>query len=153
MVKSGPRSSKAIASLGPYSGNVDFYQQYDPEEVSKSGQCVVTTESLPVEGLCFLCGSSGEEEMLLCKSCCEPYHPFCLNPDELPQTSEAEINWLCRKCIQCQICGRNEAERMRCANCALAFHAECLLPSQQKMIEGKQTFVNKLLSTNFKLFL
>ena len=47
------------------------------------------------QALCFLCGSASsearpEEEMLLCKSCCEPYHPFCLNPEELPQTSEGK---------------------------------------------------------------
>ena len=47
---------------------------------------MVTTETLPVEALCFLCGSASseagaDEEMLLCKSCCEPYHPFCLNPE------------------------------------------------------------------------
>ena len=64
---------------------------------------VITTENLPIEALCFLCGSAGEEELLFCKSCCEPYHPFCLNPEELPMTSEAEVNWLCRKCIQCQV--------------------------------------------------
>ena len=84
-------------------GSVDFYKPYDPEEVAQSGQSVITTEDLPVEALCFLCGSAGEEELLYCKSCCEPYHAFCLNPEELPLTSDAEVNWVCRKCIQCQV--------------------------------------------------
>ena len=125
--------------LGRYAGTADYYEPYDPDVVAQSGHSVVTTETLPVEALCFLCGSASseagsEEEMLLCKSCCEPYHPFCLNPEELPQTSEGQINWVCRKCIQCQICGRNEGDRMRCCKCTQAFHAQCLLPSQQKLI-------------------
>lgn len=103
-----------------YSGTTDFFTPYDIDQVAKSGQSIISTESLPLDALCFLCGSKGQEEMLLCKNCCEPYHPFCLNPEELPQTSEAEINWICRKCIQCQICGRNEGEKrlLRCAKCA-----------------------------------
>jgi len=133
-------SIKAIKkSKGDYAGTADYYEPYDPDAVAQSGHSVVTTETLPVEALCFLCGSASsgqepEEEMLLCKSCCEPYHPFCLNPEELPQTSEGQINWVCRKCIQCQICGRNEGDRMRCSKCTNAYHGLCLQPSQQKLI-------------------
>lgn len=129
---------RSLHGLHPFSGSTDFYQPYDPEEVAQSGQSVITTETLPVEALCFLCGSAGEEEMLFCKACCEPYHPFCLNAEELPQSAEAENDWVCRKCAQCQICGHNEGNRMRCTKCTHAFHAECLLPSQRKMID-KQT--------------
>ena len=91
------------SSRVPYSGSTDYYKPYDPDDVAQVGQSVITTNDLAVEALCFLCGSAGEEDLLFCKSCCEPYHPFCLNPEELPLTSEAEINWLCRKCIQCQV--------------------------------------------------
>ncbi len=135
-------SEKIFIKLGKngkaqsFDGNTEFYEAYDPEVISQNGTSVITSgQSLikAVDALCFLCGSSAEnsseeEEMLLCKCCCEPYHPFCLNPEELPQTSEAQINWVCRKCIQCQICGRNEGDRMRCNNCNLAFHDLCLLP-------------------------
>ena len=40
-------------------GSTDYYEAYDPEEVSKSGQAVITTETIPVEAICFLCGSAG----------------------------------------------------------------------------------------------
>ena len=40
-------------------GSNDYYEAYDPEEVSKSGQAVITTETIPVEAICFLCGSAG----------------------------------------------------------------------------------------------
>merc|ERR1712223_1445622 len=140
-VKSFPGSIKAIKkSKGRYAGTADYYEPYDPEIVAQSGHSVVTNETLPVEALCFLCGSASseagtDEEMLLCKSCCEPYHPFCLNPEELPTTSEGQNNWVCRKCIQCQICGRNEGDRLRCSKCTNAFHSLCPQPSQQKLIE------------------
>ena len=138
-------TKKIIINPESFTGNADFYEQYDVDEVSQTGHPVITIEEIRenMHPICFLCGSStadgknggAEEEMLFCKSCCEPYHPFCLNPEELPQTSEAEVNWVCRKCIQCQICGRNENERMRCGKCTNAFHEKCMLPSQRKMIE------------------
>lgn len=130
---------KNVLKKDKFHGTLDFYEAYDPVQVSKVGHSVIIeSDSQKVDALCFLCGSKGEEEMLLCKSCCEPYHPFCLNPEELPQTSEAEINWVCRKCIQCQICGRNEGDSLRCAECTLAFHLPCLAPSQQKMVEFQE---------------
>ena len=36
------------------------------------------------------------------------------------------------------MCGQNSGDRLRCSQCTHAFHQECLLPSQQKMID-KQT--------------
>lgn len=50
-----------VASGGEqtFLGSTDYYEAYDPEEVSKSGQAVITTETIPVEAICFLCGSAG----------------------------------------------------------------------------------------------
>ena len=62
----------------PFMGSIDFYEQYDPDVARDIGQALITTEKLPIEWLCFLCGSAGREEMVFCRSCCEPFHPFCL---------------------------------------------------------------------------
>lgn len=62
----------------PFMGSIDFYEQYDPDEALDNGQVLITTEKLPIEWLCFLCGSAGREEMVFCRQCCEPFHPFCL---------------------------------------------------------------------------
>ena len=122
----------------PYLGSIDFWEQYDPDEVSQNGQAIITTESVPsVESVCFLCGSAGQESMIYCLSCCEPFHTFCLQPEDLPQTSEIEKSWVCKRCSDCQICGNVGGERKRCSKCCKAFHEECILPSQRKKIDGK----------------
>ena len=48
--------------------------------------------------------------MLWCAVCCEPYHPFCLDPDDLPLCWDGTFgknfqDWICRRCSICQICG------------------------------------------------
>ncbi len=125
----------------PYEGCLDFQRLYDPDGVSQGGQAVVTTEPLPVSTLCFLCGSAGKEEqqqMIVCTSCCEPFHSFCLDPDELPATAEVERSWACRRCAPCGVCGgcgSSDSEggrRRRCVKCCRAFHDECLQPNQRK---------------------
>ncbi len=73
--------------------------------------------------------------MIFCKSCCEPFHPFCLQQEELPQTEELEKNWVCRRCAPCLICGEPGEEVdsvLRCSQCCGAFHKECLQPEQRK---------------------
>ncbi len=127
----GLAAKKATA---PYLGTIDYVEAYDEDQVNEDGQAVITTETLPVESLCFLCGSAGQEEMLYCRSCCEPYHPFCLNQEELPQSAEAENDWVCRRCAVCSVCGNPEGAPLRCTKCTLAFHEDCLLPGQKKMI-------------------
>ena len=48
----------------PYEGSVDYWEQYDPEEVAQHGQGVVTTDRMDgVQALCFLCGSAGTEQV------------------------------------------------------------------------------------------
>ncbi len=79
-----PRKRTANA----YEGSVDFWEQYDPEEVVLNGQGVVTTEDMVgVEALCFLCGSAGREQVwclyTLSKNHDNPY--LCFSPDDLLQ--------------------------------------------------------------------
>ncbi len=129
------------SSAGKFVGSMDYWQQYDPDEVSRSGQAVVTTESLPVSSLCFLCGSAGQEEMLYCAACCEPFHPFCLSHDELPQTAEVERDWVCRRCAACQVCGGSHGaggEKLRCCKCLKASHKECLQPNQRETVGDQE---------------
>eukprot|EP00094_Tigriopus_californicus_P001742 TCALIF_01684-PB protein Name:"Similar to trx Histone-lysine N-methyltransferase trithorax (Drosophila virilis)" AED:0.11 eAED:0.18 QI:0/0.63/0.41/0.91/0.90/1/12/267/3483 len=118
-------------SISSYSGTMDYWEQYDPLEVGENGQCVITTEDLPVEAICFLCGSAGQEAFIFCHACCEPYHPFCLTMAELPQSAEAEKDWVCRRCAICQICGNPNGQPLRCDQCTKAFHSECLQPNQR----------------------
>ena len=49
--------------------------------------------------------------MLWCAACCEPYHIYCLQPEDLPLSWKNDFNdkslqdWICRRCSFCQICG------------------------------------------------
>ena len=48
--------------------------------------------------------------MLWCAVCCEPYHSFCLHPDDLPLSWDGGLgeklqDWICRRCSICQVCG------------------------------------------------
>ena len=44
-------------------------------------------------------------QMLYCRVCCEPFHQFCLEPEERPSEDNKE-NWCCRRCKFCHVCGR-----------------------------------------------
>ena len=80
-----------------------------------------------------------QEELLRCTACCEPFHPFCLNYDELPQSAEVEREWVCRRCAACQVCGRadGDGDKLRCGKCLRASHSDCLQPSQRETIPGQ----------------
>ena len=49
--------------------------------------------------------------MLWCAACCEPYHIYCLQPEDLPLSWKNDFSdkslqdWICRRCSFCQICG------------------------------------------------
>ena len=56
-----PPAAQAAKSGGRFSGSMDYWEQYDPEEASRTGQAVVTTEEgAPASEICFLCGSAGQ---------------------------------------------------------------------------------------------
>lgn len=44
-------------------------------------------------------------KMIFCQICCEPFHSFCLLPEERPRENNKE-NWCCRRCKFCHVCGR-----------------------------------------------
>ena len=98
-VKDAVRAAKTTPAadkkkLEPFEGSMDYWEQYDPETIQSEGKAVIITgDDLPLESICFLCGSAGREELLYCRVCCESYHPFCLSAEDLPSsTSSGWIN-------------------------------------------------------------
>lgn len=73
--------------------DIDFWENYDPAEVCQSGFGLIVTETLSVRALCFLCGSSGQDPLMFCVCCCEPYHQYCVEDEyNLKSQSLDEIN-------------------------------------------------------------
>lgn len=52
-------------------------------------------------------------QMIFCQICCEPFHSFCLSPEERPQKENRE-NWCCRRCKFCHVCGRRSKSTKVC---------------------------------------
>lgn len=44
--------------------SIDFWESYDPEEVSRMGFPLIGFNPLKLRALCFLCGSAGLEKVL-----------------------------------------------------------------------------------------
>lgn len=105
---------------------MDFWESYDPDEICKNGFCIIGSEKLPMQAICFLCGSGGLENLLHCSSCCEPYHPFCLEqvPYEMWSIS-SRLNWLCPRCTVCRACGQTDRQKVNCQKCHKDYHPEC----------------------------
>lgn len=73
--------------------DIDFWENYDPAEVCQSGFGLIVTESVSLRALCFLCGSSGQDPLMFCVCCCEPYHQYCVEDEyNLKSQSLDEIN-------------------------------------------------------------
>ncbi|XP_068619583.1 histone-lysine N-methyltransferase trithorax [Battus philenor] len=104
---------------------VDFWESYDPDEVCSTGFGLIGTTPFTVVRLCFLCGSAGDEKMLVCSSCCEWYHGWCA---EDAGRSANSSDWTCARCVACAVCSR-AAARLRCRSCARHHHATCLVPA------------------------
>ena len=46
-------------------------------------------------------------QLVYCCICCEAFHAFCLSPEELPTSDEAD-RWCCQLCQYCRVCyGQN----------------------------------------------
>lgn len=52
-------------------------------------------------------------QMIFCQICCEPFHSFCLSPEERPMKENKE-NWCCRRCKFCHVCGRRSKSTKVC---------------------------------------
>uniref|UniRef100_A0A336LN15 CSON013826 protein n=1 Tax=Culicoides sonorensis TaxID=179676 RepID=A0A336LN15_CULSO len=133
--------------------SIDFWENYDPAEVSRSGFGIISTEGFSLQPLCFLCGSAGTDTMLFCTCCCEPYHIYCIDDvynnksftdlvkkdssgTELEQeeisraaglsTLKSRLNWLCPRCTCCYTCNMTAGPKVRCQKCEKYFHSTCL---------------------------
>ncbi|RXG72610.1 hypothetical protein Avbf_06314 [Armadillidium vulgare] len=105
--------------------NIDYWQQYDAEEMLTSGFPIVTSVPLQIESFCFRCGSAGLEPLYIVYG----IHPFCLEEGEGPENEEEEWFWVCRKCAVCHVCGAGHYDLLQCSGCKKHYHLECLGPS------------------------
>lgn len=64
----------------------DLWEHYDADRVWDQGFSMCSSRLGVMSPLCFLCGSSGKNELVCCSSCCETFHPFCV-ADSAPLSS------------------------------------------------------------------
>ncbi|KAG7240990.1 hypothetical protein INR49_026168 [Caranx melampygus] len=100
-----------------YKIRVDFKEDCAVQNVWLMGGLSVLT-SIPTtpQPVCLLCASKGRHEMIFCQICCEPFHSFCLMPEERPKEENKE-NWCCRRCKFCHVCGRRSKSTKVCMTC------------------------------------
>ncbi|KAL5273646.1 KMT2A.2 family protein [Megaselia abdita] len=138
----------------PTTISIDFWENYDPAEVSQTGFGIIVTEDLPIRSLCFLCGSTGMDPMVYCACCCEPYHQYCvqdeynlkhssmddtmislldtsLNPTENLNLITNRLNWLCPRCTVCYTCNQSSGSKVKCQKCQKNYHSTCLGTSKR----------------------
>eukprot|EP00090_Calanus_glacialis_P005955 TRINITY_DN14667_c0_g1_i1.p1 TRINITY_DN14667_c0_g1~~TRINITY_DN14667_c0_g1_i1.p1 ORF type:complete len:284 (-),score=78.60 TRINITY_DN14667_c0_g1_i1:61-912(-) len=48
---------------------------------------------------CYICKTNTTEDLFYCSSCYDPFHPFCLHMQNLPQPKEPQSGSLCSRCI------------------------------------------------------
>uniref|UniRef100_A0A6P8ST43 [histone H3]-lysine(4) N-methyltransferase n=1 Tax=Geotrypetes seraphini TaxID=260995 RepID=A0A6P8ST43_GEOSA len=124
-------NGKQKTSDGIHRVRVDFKEDCDLENVWLMGGLSILT-SVPVMTplVCLLCASKGLHEMIYCQVCCEPFHMFCLEEYERPLPEQ--VNWCCRRCKFCHVCGRKSKASKRlleCERCRNSYHLACLGPN------------------------
>ncbi|XP_054909633.1 histone-lysine N-methyltransferase 2B-like isoform X2 [Poeciliopsis prolifica] len=123
---------------------VDFKEDCAVQNVWLMGGLSVLT-SIPTtpQPVCLLCASKGKHEMIFCQICCEPFHDFCLMPEERPK-EESKENWCCRRCKFCHVCGRRSKRLkpvLQCRICQTCYHPSCLGPTYPKPVTSKTPWV------------
>ncbi|XP_035536779.1 histone-lysine N-methyltransferase 2B isoform X3 [Morone saxatilis] len=118
-----------------YKIRVDFKEDCAVQNVwLMGGLSVLTSVPTTPQPVCLLCASKGRHEMIFCQICCEPFHSFCLLPEERPLKENKE-NWCCRRCKFCHVCGRrskNTKPVLQCRRCQTSYHPSCLGPTYPK---------------------
>ncbi|CAN7983154.1 unnamed protein product [Ixodes hexagonus] len=128
-----PLSSRQLSKKSVGHGNQPLVQslfgeeEYRRAQIIATGFALVSSRRFAVQAVCFLCASAGEEELLFCTVCCEPYHWFCLDPEEAPQGLDKE-SWCCPRCQTCIACGHRSSQLLRCSKCQQTYHTDCLGP-------------------------
>ncbi|XP_060916184.1 histone-lysine N-methyltransferase 2B isoform X1 [Labrus mixtus] len=122
-------------SQNKYKIRVDFKEDCAVQNVwLMGGLSVLTSVPTTPQPVCLLCASKGRYEMIFCQICCEPFHSFCLSPEERP-IKENKENWCCRRCKFCHVCGRrskNTKPVLQCRRCQTSYHPSCLGPTYPK---------------------
>lgn len=135
--------------------SIDFWENYDPAEVSQTGFGLIVSEDVPLKALCFLCGSCGQEPLIFCVCCCEPYHQYCVEDgynmkhSSLDDTNMSfldssiggatnnsnqiinRLNWMCPRCTVCDMCNMASGTKMKCQKCQKNYHSTCLGTSKR----------------------
>lgn len=132
--------------------SIDFWENYDPVEISQTGFGLIVTEPVPLRSLCFLCGSLGSAESLMyCVCCCEPYHQYCIEDEynvkpsldetmnmsvmhhsqQGPDGATGHLNWLCPRCTVCSTCNMSNGTKLKCQKCQKNYHSTCLGTSKR----------------------
>nr|XP_018910042.1 PREDICTED: histone-lysine N-methyltransferase trithorax-like isoform X1 [Bemisia tabaci] len=125
--------------------SVDFWENYDPEEVCKTGFALIASEPIHVPALCFLCGSAGVDRLVHCVSCCEAYHQYCVEMNMHPSKLSLDrnwwrVDWICPKCTFCTVCN-DPAPQLCCQRCLKSYHSNCLSPNRQRPHLTDKTWV------------
>lgn len=112
-------------SLPPVSKGIllDYSQELNLENRFKAGFSITSTSDVSTSAMCFLCGSAGIENILICCICCEPYHTFCVENFRNPNSSEND--WICMRCAPCQDCKGFDKNKISCPKCLKIYHNEC----------------------------
>lgn len=151
-----PIQKPAVKNTAP-TISIDFWENYDPAEVSQSGFGLIFSEEVQqINRLCFLCGSFGQDPMIRCFVCCEHYHPYCVEDEynlkqqislddtnvSLMDTSmiscmggskENLLNWSCPRCTVCNSCNMKSDFHLwvKCQKCHKNYHSTCLGTSKR----------------------
>ncbi|XP_022073088.2 histone-lysine N-methyltransferase 2B isoform X1 [Acanthochromis polyacanthus] len=127
-----------------YKIRVDFKEDCAVQNVwLMGGLSVLTCIPTTPQPVCLLCASKGRHEMIFCQICCEPFHNFCLSPEERPLEENKE-NWCCRRCKFCNVCGRRSKSTkpvLQCRRCQTSYHPSCLGPTYPKPLNCSMPWV------------
>ena len=111
--------------------SINYWENYDLDEVYNNGFGLILSDGFNIKSLCFLCGSAGDEELIYCANCCEPYHLYCVNDNNYKSTNNQnndpkwKLNWLCKRCIPCHFCEKVTRNNVQCRKCLKSYHLEC----------------------------
>ncbi|XP_067282506.1 histone-lysine N-methyltransferase 2B [Pseudorasbora parva] len=123
---------------------VDFKEDCHIQNVwLMGGLSILTSVPIMPQSVCLLCASKGQHDMIYCQMCCEPFHRFCLSPDDRPKEENKE-NWCCRRCKFCHVCGRKSKQAkpvLQCKRCMYCYHPSCLGPTYPKSVKMNTSWI------------
>lgn len=123
---------------------VDFKEDCNIQNVwLMGGLSILTSVPIMPQSVCLLCASKGQHDMIYCQMCCEPFHHFCLPPDDRPKKENKE-NWCCRRCKFCHVCGRKSRQAkpvLQCKKCMNCYHPACLGPTYPKPVKMNMSWI------------